>query len=109
MSPGTSPEGGLLGLMQHMGAGALDDTGRQARRLGSVLSGQGLSDAEIQSLPHVRFEKMEEQTCAVCFGEYRWGELITQLRCGHCFHVDCIAEWMHRATRCPLCRRDCAA
>lgn len=30
----------------------------------------------------------------------------SRLRCGHTFHEDCIAQWLQREARCPLCRRD---
>jgi len=33
----------------------------------------------------------------------------SRLRCGHCFHEHCIARWLEREARCPLCRRDLLA
>jgi|LakMenEpi03Aug12_release.lakeMendotaPanAssembly.Ray.scaffolds.fasta_scaffold1014225_1 hypothetical protein len=26
--------------------------------------------------------------------------------CGHCFHLNCILQWMDRKTTCPYCRRE---
>lgn len=101
-------DGGLVAMLRQIGDNDLDVTARQARQLGHVLAGDRLSDSDIQALPKVTFDKTEEQTCAVCLVGYQQGELLTQLPCNHFFHVGCIAEWMQRATRCPLCRADCS-
>jgi hypothetical protein len=54
----------------------------------------------------------EASECVVCLGvceeerpcingiRPRW----CRLRCGHCFHEDCILEWLWKAQRCPVCR-----
>jgi len=80
---------------------------RRVLQLGTVLTGQRLSDDEINSLPKVRFEQGEQQNCAICLEAYQRGELLTALRCDHFFHVDCLARWFRRATQCPLCRATC--
>lgn len=115
LTPAGQVDGGLVGLLRHLGDGGLlgngglDDTARHARQLGSILAGQRLSDQEIQELPKARFDNMEEQVCSICLESYKRGELLTRLNCQHCFHVSCLAEWMRQATQCPLCRADCAA
>lgn len=80
---------------------------RRVLQLGTVLTGQRLSDEEIRALPKVRFESAEQQHCAICLEAYQEGELLTALRCSHYFHVECLARWMRRATLCPLCRTPC--
>lgn len=90
-----------------LGELALDTLSRttgQLLRLGAVASGQHLSDAEVEALPKVRFEHAEEQCCAVCLERYQQRELLTELRCGHFFHTECLAGWFRRSTQCPLCR-----
>jgi hypothetical protein len=106
-----SPEGGLFGglidVLQRLGDGqVLSSTARQAEQLGHVLQGARLSDEEIDALPKVRFERAEEQSCAICLEPYEQGMLLTRLSCDHYFHPVCLARWMRRATRCPLCRAD---
>ena len=32
-------------------------------------------------------------------------DAVGMLPCGHCFHSDCIAGWLQREARCPLCRQ----
>jgi len=104
------PDDGLSSVLQRlvMENLSLDDTlARSVRRviqLGTVLTGQRLSDEEIHALPKVRFEAAEQQNCTICLEAYRSGELLTSLRCQHFFHVDCLTRWFQRSTQCPLCR-----
>jgi len=80
---------------------------RRVLQLGTVLTGQRLSEEEIYALPQVRFDDAEQQNCSICLEAYRRGEFLTSLRCGHFFHVDCLARWFQRSTQCPLCRSEC--
>lgn len=44
------------------------------------------------------------EICSICRDSLSRG---TRLRaCGHCFHADCINEWLGMNTRCPVCRHD---
>lgn len=107
-------DAGLNTMLQRL---ALDSVGldeslarsvRRVLQLGTVLTGQRLSDDEITNLPKVRFENAEQQHCAICLEAYQKGELLTALRCSHFFHVECLGAWFRRATQCPLCRADAA-
>ncbi|KAI5150492.1 E3 ubiquitin-protein ligase synoviolin [Enteropsectra breve] len=42
-------------------------------------------------------------TCAICTDDIGRGK---QLRCGHCFHAECLKLWCERETTCPICRGD---
>merc|ERR1719201_1528344 len=83
---------------------SLAESARRMVQLGSVASGQRLSDEEIQALPKVKFEQAEQQTCSICLEVYQQGEMLTALRCSHFFHTSCVTDWFQRSKRCPLCR-----
>jgi len=42
--------------------------------------------------------------CSICLVNYRQGDRITNLDCGHVYHVDCIKSWIVRKNHCPLCK-----
>ena len=45
--------------------------------------------------------------CTVCHSSVRPGEFARTIRrCGHTFHVECIAKWLCNHTRCPSCMQD---
>lgn len=103
--------GGMLQRLAGLDMGSLDDSlARGVRRvlqMGAVLAGARLAEDEIGALPKVRFQQAEEQQCSICLESFRSGELLTELPCRHFFHVECVANWFQRSTRCPLCRSGC--
>eukprot|EP00927_Polykrikos_kofoidii_P009506 TRINITY_DN13962_c0_g1_i1.p1 TRINITY_DN13962_c0_g1~~TRINITY_DN13962_c0_g1_i1.p1 ORF type:complete len:118 (+),score=8.67 TRINITY_DN13962_c0_g1_i1:86-439(+) len=82
----------------------LERTEQRMLALDFEASGQRLSPEEIDALPKVRFDGPKHQMCSVCLDAYRDAELLTKLRCGHCFHVACLTDWLRRSAQCPLCR-----
>ena len=50
----------------------------------------------------------EAPSCSICFEEMsREADEVTDLPgCTHGFHPRCIAAWFHKASTCPVCRRD---
>lgn len=45
--------------------------------------------------------------CDICIEEYVDGEVLTELPCGHRYHVECILPWLtKRSSLCPHCRAD---
>ena len=45
-----------------------------------------------------------EHKCLICQHEYCSNEQLRRLPCGHCFHVECVDEWLMRTDLCPYCR-----
>lgn len=103
-------DGGLVALLNRLSFDissldeSLSNSMRTVMQIGTVLTGQHLSDDEISALPKVRFDQTEQQNCAICLEPYQRGELLTSLSCHHFFHVDCLAGWFRRSAQCPLCR-----
>jgi uncharacterized membrane protein YgcG len=58
--------------------------------------------------------KTDQTPCAICleslpenvdFGESAVDKGVQLLSCGHCFHQDCIGQWLKRNDKCPVCRK----
>lgn len=49
-------------------------------------------------------EGHHEKDCTICQENYKDGEEIVTLPCGHLFHKECIWPWLLRHATCPTCR-----
>ncbi|XP_051145412.1 putative RING-H2 finger protein ATL21A isoform X1 [Andrographis paniculata] len=50
-------------------------------------------------------EGPNDVTCTICLGDYAPNETIRFMpECEHCFHVECIDEWLSINNKCPVCR-----
>ena len=99
----------------------------QARELALTMSGALPDDAitgAIRSLPEAAWgeralasdvAESAQDECRLCLEEYKCGEMVRTLPCGHCYHSKCIDVWLAgyrqqglpRGQRgCPLCKRD---
>ena len=48
-----------------------------------------------------------DRECAVCSDEMELGDIVSwsvNSNCNHCFHHECLKEWLLRNTGCPCCR-----
>ncbi|XP_010549238.1 PREDICTED: probable E3 ubiquitin-protein ligase RHG1A isoform X2 [Tarenaya hassleriana] len=81
-------------------------------RIGDVCT--GLSEETISNrLKRQKFKSssssssrlsQETEPCCVCQEEYKEGEDVGTLECGHCFHSECIKEWLKMKNICPICK-----
>eukprot|EP00615_Pteridomonas_danica_P004289 CAMPEP_0114360376 /NCGR_PEP_ID=MMETSP0101-20121206/23815_1 /TAXON_ID=38822 ORGANISM="Pteridomonas danica, Strain PT" /NCGR_SAMPLE_ID=MMETSP0101 /ASSEMBLY_ACC=CAM_ASM_000211 /LENGTH=830 /DNA_ID=CAMNT_0001504577 /DNA_START=74 /DNA_END=2564 /DNA_ORIENTATION=+ len=46
-----------------------------------------------------------EEMCSICLCEMEPTETVKELHCGHCFHSNCLDEWLRVQFVCPLCKR----
>ncbi|VVA92731.1 unnamed protein product [Arabis nemorensis] len=77
-------------------------------RIGDVCT--GLNEETISNrLKQHKFKSttrspQEVEPCCVCQEEYKEGEEMGMLECGHDFHSHCIKEWLKRKNLCPICK-----
>ncbi|KAJ9190528.1 hypothetical protein P3X46_001716 [Hevea brasiliensis] len=71
----------------------------------------GLDGPTIESYPKLvlgdsrRLPKPNNGPCSICLSDYRSKDTIRCIPdCHHCFHADCIDEWLKMSATCPLCR-----
>jgi len=51
-------------------------------------------------------DELSQYTCAVCLDNIEIGQLYKRLpRCGHCFHAQCVDDWLTTRATCPICRQ----
>ena len=76
--------------------------------VGSV--SKGLTKNQIKKIPKVIYNKYrfsdEDNKCVVCQYEFKNGEEVTQLPCGHLFHSDCVDTWLSKNKVCPMCHKE---
>lgn len=88
---------------------------RLGERLGDVKSERWAMVAhdKIKELPTFHFDQKKvtdkeendcEVKCLICQCQYEENELLRRLPCGHCFHADCVDQWLMSKDCCPYCR-----
>ncbi|XP_019429816.1 PREDICTED: probable E3 ubiquitin-protein ligase RHG1A isoform X1 [Lupinus angustifolius] len=77
-------------------------------RIGNVST--GLNEETI--LKHLKQKKYsvekgsqhEAEPCCICQEEYKDGDDMGSLDCGHDFHADCVKQWLTHKNICPICK-----
>ena len=89
---------------------------RLGEQIGDVKSERWAQVAQqkIDKLPNVVFDPESSSNkkdandcdikCLVCQEEYCKGEHLRKLPCGHCFHKECVDQWLLSKDFCPCCR-----
>ncbi|CAA7028689.1 unnamed protein product [Microthlaspi erraticum] len=63
------------------------------------------SKVEVESLSRKVYKKTSSSDmCTICLDEFKTGERVVTLPCGHEFDDRCILEWFATNHVCPLCR-----
>ena len=78
-------------------------------RMGNV--NKGLTKEQIDKLPRDKFSKSKytDDKCIICQYEFKNYEKVIALSCKHCFHPDCIEEWLKNQKVCPYCKSEVKA
>ncbi|XP_055814988.1 putative RING-H2 finger protein ATL21A [Solanum dulcamara] len=73
----------------------------------------GLDDSTIESYTKVvlgesrRVPGRNHLTCSICLADYHPKETVRCIpECEHCFHAECIDEWLKINGTCPVCRNN---
>ncbi|XP_010534324.1 PREDICTED: putative RING-H2 finger protein ATL69 [Tarenaya hassleriana] len=71
----------------------------------------GLDGPAIESYPRIvlgesrRLPRPNNGPCSICLCDYEARDSVRCIpECNHCFHVDCVDEWLRVSATCPLCR-----
>ncbi|KAH1079569.1 hypothetical protein AAZX31_19G240900 [Glycine max] len=71
----------------------------------------GLDDSTIESYQKLvlgesrRVPGPNDGCCTICLSEYKTKDTIRCIpECAHCFHAECIDEWLRMNSTCPVCR-----
>lgn len=61
---------------------------------------------EEEYLNYCTRNKTNISTCIICTEEFKSNDKVSGLRCSekHCFHTECIKNWIDHKLKCPLCR-----
>ncbi|KAK9129051.1 hypothetical protein Syun_017848 [Stephania yunnanensis] len=91
--------------------GAAATIGSSAEPAALVL---GLDGATIMSFPETVLgeskrlpagHSMDDDPCPICLLDYKPKQALRVMPdCNHCFHSDCIDQWLRMSATCPLCR-----
>ena len=71
---------------------------------------KGLNKAQIKKIPkfiyHKNANKNIDSKCVVCQYDFKNGDTLTKLNCGHVFHSDCVGTWLENNKICPMCHKE---
>ncbi|CAN8265838.1 unnamed protein product [Cochlearia groenlandica] len=77
--------------------------------LGNSPSTRRQEAAEELPVVELTAEEMVERglvVCAICREELVGNEKLSELPCRHCYHKNCISNWLISRNTCPLCRHN---
>lgn len=71
----------------------------------------GLDESTIESFTKIvlgeslRLSGPNDNICPICLADYMPKEILRCIpECTHCFHAECIDEWLKISSMCPVCR-----
>ncbi len=85
--------------------------GGRSRERSADSHGDGVLDSSLTRLdlqiPDVLMDS--ECTCPICLEVMEQGDIVKELQCKHCYHTDCLLQWLSMGKKqmieCPMCRQ----
>ena len=66
-----------------------------------------VDDKDLESLKTTKLDNNLETSCSICLSQMIKDETITELKCSHLFHSDCIKPYLEQYNyKCPVCRSE---
>ena len=91
------------------GAGGLDTIITQLLNQLENTGPPPATEHQLDQLPTVKINEVEFEKkieCAICMEDFRLNEEAKRLPCKHCFHEQCIKDWLKLHGTCPVCRKN---
>ena len=64
-------------------------------------------EKDLESLDKKILETKLDTGCSICMGNLDVGEQVSELKCSHVFHTDCIKPYLEQYNyKCPVCRAE---
>lgn len=63
-----------------------------------------LSDNEIPITILREDHKKSGEPCSICLSEFVKGDKVYFLPCIHCYHIECLRQWVKNHKNCPTCK-----
>ncbi|KAI3522167.1 hypothetical protein L1887_11648 [Cichorium endivia] len=73
-------------------------------RIGNVNTGLTEEKISICLKQKKYVTKADTEPCCICQEEYKNGDDLGGLECGHDFHTSCIKQWLLQKNLCPVCK-----
>lgn len=66
-----------------------------------------VDDKDIEKLQSTKLESDKDSDCSICMGHMEKDEMVTELKCKHTFHTECIETYLKQYNhKCPVCRSE---
>lgn len=75
-------------------------------KIGNVC--KGLPSEKIKKIKMREYscKRYKNDKCIICQFEFKENEQVKVLSCDHCFHNDCLDEWLKNEKKCPVCKKE---
>jgi DNA-directed RNA polymerase subunit RPC12/RpoP len=64
-------------------------------------------EKDIEKLKSFKLDNNLDYDCSICMGHMEKDEIVTELKCCHTFHTECINTYLKNYNyKCPICRAE---